>query len=213
LLGYYLYIASTSVYNQTLPIFNGIKNYVQNTTGRNYLNESSIDSIYEYNIFFLETSHVRERFSFKELCSIESAAYNNPQAIVNVLSLSAKTSLDEHIALQRYKNIRWMRLEPEETFSGTPLLDWWRQGRVLNSTHRIEHLADALRLATLYKHGGFYSDLDTLTVRSLRPLSKYPAAVGYLNKEIGNGFLHFYAGHQVLLNSMTKLAKNYNPNS
>jgi mannosyltransferase OCH1-like enzyme len=69
-------------------------------------------------------------------------------------------------------------------------------------------------LALLYKYGGFYSDFDTITVRNLYPISKYNAALGYLweNKDsIGNGFLHFKAGHPLLLAAMKELNEKYYP--
>jgi mannosyltransferase OCH1-like enzyme len=85
---------------------------------------------------------------------------------------------------------------------------------VFKSQHKLAHISDAARLALLYKYGGFYSDFDTITVRSLYPISKYAAAMGYLweNKDsIGNGFLHFRLGHPLLLAAMNEFNNNYYP--
>ena len=47
--------------------------------------------------------------------------------------------------------------------------------------------ANLLRLAVLYQLGGIYLDLDTLTLRDLRPLRRYPAFCGLerLTKPVG----------------------------
>ena len=42
----------------------------------------------------------------------------------------------------------------------------WTASTRERSEHKTTHLSDALRYALVYKQGGFYSDLDTVTIRS-----------------------------------------------
>jgi hypothetical protein len=170
-----------------------------------------------FNIFFVETSDTQQTFPTKELCSIESAALNNPNANVYVFSLKAIVDLDNSLMLNsKYSNIKWLKLDPLDLFIGTPLLDWWKSAKVLASSFKVAHLSDAARLALLYKHGGFYSDMDTITVRNLLPLSKYASAgIGYLFEDgdsLGNGFLYFKRGHRLLFEAMNEMKNNYQPN-
>jgi hypothetical protein len=173
----------------------------------------SSKSTYEdfaYNIFFLETSDTRQFFSARQLCAIESAAFNNQNSVVHVLSLKAQLDPDSLQLFSKYLNINWLKLD--QVFNATPLLDWWKSSQVLKSGYKVAHLSDASRLALLYKYGGFYSDLDTITVRNLLPLSKYAAGIGYLYEEgdsIGNGFLYFKAGHPFLESAMKEMKQNY----
>jgi hypothetical protein len=77
-------------------------------------------------------------------------------------------------------------------------------------------MSDAGRLALLLKHGGFYSDLDTITLKSFASLRKYNGA-GYLygggNDMLGNGFLHFEADHPFVKFIISRLVKRYDPNN
>lgn len=57
--------------------------------------------------------------------------------------------------------------------------------------------------------------LDTITIRSFENI-RHLIGVGYLyeneDSSIGNGFLLFPKGHQLLLNGMHQFANEYNPN-
>ena len=52
-------------------------------------------------------------------------------------------------------------------------MSWWQSGSVNCSQYKIAHLSDAVRLALLYKYGGFYSDTDTITLKSFSDLINY----------------------------------------
>jgi hypothetical protein len=166
-----------------------------------------------YNVFFIETSMSRKYFSTKQLCAIESAAMHNPLANVYVVSMRA---VFKDIGLfVRYKNLIWIKLSPYELFSGTPLWAWWISGAVLKSQYVTAHISDAARLVLLWKYGGFYSDLDTITIKSYEPLLPYSGAGYILNNKgpsLANGFLHFRAKHPLLEQAIHRFADNYNPN-
>lgn len=162
-----------------------------------------------YNIFFIETNHEREFLSSKQLCAIESAALNNPNAYVYVVSIRAE--LNQTYLQDTYKNIILIKLVPYDLFQDTPLSKWWAQRRVFKSPYFLAHVSDAVRLALVWKYGGFYSDLDTISVKDLSPLRKY-SGFGFLYENepsLGNGFIHFRAQHPFIYETMKNFADNY----
>ena len=74
--------------------------------------------MYKYNIFFIETNPDRILFTTKQLCAIESAAKNNPNGNVYVLSIKAIQN-EQFINLKSfYSNIKFMKFVPNEIFKG-----------------------------------------------------------------------------------------------
>ena len=163
----------------------------------------------EYNIFFVETNHEREYLSSKQLCAIESAALNNPNAYVYIVSI--RSEFNKTYLQDTYKNIILIKLMPYVLFKDTPLADWWNQRKVFKSPYFFAHVSDAARLALIWKYGGFYSDLDTITLKDLSPLRKY-SGFGYLYENgpsLGNGFIHFRAQHPFIYEVMKKFVEKY----
>ena len=117
----------------------------------------------KYNIFFIETHFTRVKFDVKQMCAIESAALNNPAANVNVYYMNG---LVDEALLALYPNIRPIKISIPQILEDTILRDWWNENarQVLRGHYAIGHISDMLRLVLLYKHGGFYSDLDTITI-------------------------------------------------
>ena len=81
-----------------------------------------------------------------------------------------------------YPNIVYKKLNPIDLFGKTPLASWWKSGNIDFSKFRTAHLADAARLALLWKYGGFYSDLDTISLKSFEPLRNY-SGFGFLTEK------------------------------
>ncbi len=168
---------------------------------------------YKYNIFFVETNSEREIFSARQLCAIESAALNNPLALVNVYSLKAKLNKKY---LERYKNIRVIEPDLEDLFNETILEKWFKfnANKINNSPHKYILLSDIIRLVLLWKFGGYYSDLDTITIKSIEPLLKYNGASLCQDNpiEINNSNLLFSKNHTFLFKLMKLSVENFNPN-
>lgn len=104
-------------------------------------------------------------------------------------------------------------IKPQEAFRGTPLESWYKSGVLNKSTHPVEHLADALRLAEIFSSGGIYLDLDVVVMRSLDSLtlpfvSQAPTRNGDM---VSNGFLGFQAGHPFLMALMRRASRVYKP--
>ena len=166
----------------------------------------------KYNLFFVETDKSRLNFDLKELCAVESAALNNPGGNIYVYYLKARIGAEY---LKHYSNIIPIQIQMGDIFQDTSLIGWWYQKRniVLKSPHSIAHMSDIIRLVLLWKYGGFYSDLDTITIKSVKDLLNYPG-MGYMYEyynSLGNGVLVFPKKHPFLTLALLELEKTYNP--
>jgi mannosyltransferase OCH1-like enzyme len=73
-------------------------------------------------------------------------------------------------------------------------------------------LSDALRYAFIYRHGGFYSDFDTVTLKTLEPLLEHRA--GFPFEESGHyrltgSFFVAHKNHPFLYYLMQKYVTDY----
>ena len=180
-----------------------------NQTEKFIINNETNDS---YNIFFLETNHLRETLDVRQLCSIESAAKHNPSANVYVRVLKAKLNVSE--IFETYPNIKWSIINLNEEFKETPLEEWWKSGKIISTADyvRYAHLSDILRLMYVYKYGGFYSDLDAITLKSFKPLADYNGFCAGLDEpriQFGNGFFHFTKNHSFLFEAINDVVVSY----
>ena len=166
----------------------------------------------KYNIIFLETNTKRNSFSERQMCAIESAALNNPAA--NILAYSVKAKLENKL-LNMYSNIKQLKLEFNESIRNTPFEEWFTSNGqlLLNGTSRIEHSSDILRIVSLWKLGGYYSDLDTITLKSIQDLIVYNGFALQSDSplEVTNANIIFSRNHPLLIDLMQLMIKNYNP--
>lgn len=185
-----------------------IKNYAQISNKElKYTRETK-----SYNIFFIETNTHREDFDPRQMCAVESAAYNNPLARVNVYTVRAK--LNETL-LKSYANIKLIKLDFEHVFKSTVFEEWFKSNNktLFSSPFFYEHASDLVRVVLLWKYGGYYSDLDTITIKSIQPLLRFNGAALQNEKpvEINNANLVFAKNHPFLLDLMDMMARSYNP--
>ena len=164
-----------------------------------------------YNIFMVETNSEADYLTLKQLCCIESNALHNPNAKLNIKSMRAK--INQTILFEKYPQIEWSLMNIEEIFEETPLKDWWVQGKLTNNDKyfRYSHLSDALRLALVYKYGGFYSDLDHIALKNFEPLTKFSAFInGPMNViDVESSFFHLKQHHSFFKLAMKDYALNY----
>ena len=111
-------------------------------------------------VVFIETSG-RDHLLIRQACSIESAGRQNPTSHVIVLMNSTKLNLNANNAtfqlyqLKETLNLNFYSISNWNiVVKGTPLEDNDIKHRVLLSSKRINHVADAFRLAVIYKIGG-----------------------------------------------------------
>ena len=168
----------------------------------------------EAEMFFLETTG-RSWLTPREACALESAAKFS-RLRVNIIFTSPFMDTFDNSTCYLYKtvdNIHFYTIQLKEIFGGTPLEGFHTRASIRESKFRQVHLSDALRLALIYKAGGFYSDLDTVTIRDL---SGHQNVIGATYKDgnttlphLANGDFHFKRKHPLLLFTMQGLAKIY----
>ena len=96
----------------------------------------------------------------------------------------------------------------------TPLQNITKSTQFTKSEFKTTHQSDALRLALIFKYGGFYSDLDAVTIQELSKLknvigaTKADSKVGTLS-HLANGEFHFEKKHQLLWETMKMFKKVY----
>ena len=113
-------------------------------------------------IVFIETSG-RDHLLIRQTCAIESAGRQNPNSPVIILMNSTKLNLNANNAtIQLYQlknslNLNFYSVSNwDSVVKDTPLDDDDIRYRVLSSSKRINHVADAFRLVVIYKIGGMF---------------------------------------------------------
>lgn len=113
------------------------------------------------------------KLSPRQACAVESAAKNNPNWSVILITL------DTHIldapttntsALREYTNVKIVNTTLLDFVKDTIAYNWVESGALLLSKHPVVHYSDFLRLFVLYKYGGIYLDTDFITLKSLDPI-------------------------------------------
>ena len=174
--------------------------------------ESVESSLIEDNkkIFFIETSD-KKYFTPREACAVESASRMS-NLNVYFLRRSSTLSLQFNATCQLYqhfKNIKFLKININQVFRNTPLEGFDQLEAFTQSNWTLSHLSDSLRFAVIYKYGGFYSDLDTVTIKDLSNFENVFAS----SKEAGNilysGNFHLHQHHPLLENLMKNVMKNY----
>ena len=168
----------------------------------------------EAEMFFLETTG-RSWLTPREACALESAAKFS-QLRVNMIFTSPFMDTFDNATCYLFMtvdNIQFYTVNLENIFGGTPLEGFHTRESIRQSKFRHVHLSDALRLALIYKAGGFYSDLDTVTIRDL---SQHRNVIGATFQDenttiphLANGEFHFKRKHPLLLLTMLGLNKTY----
>jgi hypothetical protein len=99
-------------------------NYKTSYESLTYENHDKLDNVSissnlnKYNIFFVETNPETKIFTTKQLCAIESAAKNNPNANIYVLSIKALLNEQMNGLKLIYPNIKFIKFLPTELFKG-----------------------------------------------------------------------------------------------
>ena len=165
-------------------------------------------------MFFLETSG-RSWLTPREACALESAAkFSNLR--VNILLTSPFLDTFDNSTCYLYmtvENVIFYTINLAKIFSRTPLEGFEKRKSLIDSQYRSVHLSDSLRLALIYKAGGFYSDLDSVTLRDLSKLKNVIGATfkdkNTLSPHLANGEFHLQRNHRLLLHTMNLLARQY----
>ena len=96
----------------------------------------------------------------------------------------------------------------ERCFAHTPFLHWLHSPELQSAQFKDQDIADALRLAVMYKQGGIYLDLDIITLqRELVSLQGGAVSLQW-ESELNNAYLNFPPNHPFV--SMMLLSFVYN---
>jgi len=117
------------------------------------------------------------------------------------------TSPTMKLLVENYPNIRITQIRLGDFISGTPLEYWyfctdWNRG-----WFAVAHLSDAMRFLSLFKFGGYYLDLDII---SLRPITSYRnfLAEEYPNN-LGNSVIHADYQHPLMKEVVERFPSEY----
>lgn len=159
--------------------------------------------------FFIETSK-RGDLNIRQACAVESLAYHNPNMTVYVLFvdtqiLTSSTTVKQLI--EKYNNIRLVRINLEDYVAGTPLEHWFHCNDWRNGPFHVSHLSDGLRFLTLAKYGGYYFDLDVIQVRPVIEYRNFITA--QTSGTLGSCALHANYGHPVMQMAVNDFHLNY----
>jgi len=183
------------------------------------LQSFGLENALKNQMFFFETSG-RSKLSTRQACSIESAAkFSNLH--VNVFLLSDLLDLTDNSTCylhQTLSNISFYKIDLQTIYENTPLQDWIKSNQFDESKIKVNHQSDALRLALIFKYGGFYSDLDMVTIQDL---STFKNVIGGIrrNQQHGNLFhlasavFQFEEKHLLLWETMEMFTKKYTGNA
>ena len=170
-------------------------------------------------MFFLETSG-RSKLSPRQACSVESAAkFSNLHTQVILLSdmldLTDNSTCYLH---QTVSNVSFYKIDFHTIYENTPLKGLIKSKKFAKSKFKVTHQSDALRLALVFKYGGFYSDMDAVTIQDLSIFKNIIGATR-INAKFGtlahlaNGEFQFEEKHPLLWETMKMFTKVFTGNT
>ncbi|XP_046448096.1 lactosylceramide 4-alpha-galactosyltransferase-like [Daphnia pulex] len=171
------------------------------------------------NAFFIETSG-SGALNIRQAFAVESLAFHNPNLTINVLfmddghkkQIKKSKVLTETVEKlkSKYENIQFIVVDLDEFMAGTSMDKWfhctdWRTG-----PYHVAHLSDGLRFLTLHKYGGYYFDLDIISVRPVTYYRNFITAASATN--FANGIIHADYGHPITQLAVNDFPTNYKKN-
>lgn len=141
--------------------------------------------------FFIEVSN-SSSLNFRQACAVESFMYRNPnftaQVLISGRMQDITNSTTIKILTKFYSNFRLTNINVEDYMSGTMLEQWYFCSNWKDGNYTTVHLADALRLLSLSKYGGYYFDLDVIHRHPVAPYRNF--VVNEDNGLFGNSIIH-----------------------
>ena len=110
-----------------------------------------------------------------------------------------------------YLAIKIEREDLLEHTKGTPLWSVQSKGLRNASTFPAAQRSDVVRVALIWKYGGFYMDLDVIVLRPLHCLRNTAGLVGHISNWVENGVMTFDAGHKFVWFLMKYMAFSFKP--
>lgn len=174
-------------------------------------------------IFFHETGCSETGFlelGPRQVCSIESAAKNNPDLDIFVLFASPRLiSIDIlskeiwHLKLT-YKNIFLRNNDIWKYAENTSAAGFLESDKLLKSKYFPVHMSDLLRLISIWRFGGIYMDTDIIVKKTLQTLPLNYAGIEEKGVDLNNGIIALApngSGHEIGDMFVREFAETYDP--
>ncbi|TRY80061.1 hypothetical protein TCAL_06555, partial [Tigriopus californicus] len=181
-------------------------------------------------LFFIETSG-RNYLKIRQACAVESAIRESMVPVIVVFTAKdfnprANNASKQVYELTKTHPLHFRTINVLDTLEQTPL---GPQSKVIlnyiqASQKAVNHLSDALRLALVYLYGGWYSDIDTVTLKPVTDFeidtigtdTNFETLFHLKSKEMGksvaNGRFYFKKARSPFLEQSLALFKViYNP--
>ncbi|XP_050699124.1 lactosylceramide 4-alpha-galactosyltransferase-like [Eriocheir sinensis] len=174
-----------------------------------FLNRDVKPSKDRLNVFLTEMS-CSPRPLYRSWCALESWALQNRRASVWLVMLGKAVDPSDGLLLalsEAYPNLRLVTMDLDWLFSSLPTHRLFSSGQWAGSTWPGKSLSNMVRLALVWRFGGFYTDFDTVCLRDVQGLSN---VVGSQSSEIvNNAVFHFEHHHPFVQDNMEQQNKNF----
>jgi len=160
----------------------------------------------------------------REACALESAARNSGKHVV-MLRMGPRLDLRDnttcHVFNDFSQSASILHVDPKAFAAGTQLEDFFDGLALRDSSYRIVHTADALRLLVVARYGGFYSDTDVVFLRNVATLRNVIASDQEVEERrnsdgklivgdtVTNALFHFSRQAPILEMALDKFTANY----
>ena len=170
-------------------------------------------------IFFHETSGISE-LNARQSCAVESAAFHNPDRSIQLFMETENINVSSYWLkeiFKQYDNIEINLINETKFFQNTPLENWYLKEKWRNSSHKFINKAQYSRIISMWRAGGFYMDLDLITLRRLeKAVLKNFFVAGHNIKNMGSSFLsdvafHLLRGHRLINQIIKYMSDDYDP--
>ena len=163
-------------------------------------------------IIFVHTSNETGAPPPAALCSIESAALQNPASEVRVYS-NGWDARELQAAIGQLQNVVLRRLDLENIFtSASPDLQRWYRSRAWEDGYKYHHLSDGARLALLFSEGGVYMDFDIISVRPIIDAGDFICIENMETEStfrLNNAVMKFEQGHAFVEELIRDFVENF----
>ncbi|KAL5279634.1 hypothetical protein ACFFRR_003930 [Megaselia abdita] len=174
-------------------------------------------------IFFHETSCPKSgllELGPRQVCSIESAAKNNPHFDIFVLFTSPRYISPDFLSTEiwrlklTYKNIFLRNNDMWEYTKNSSGVKFLESEKLFSSHFLPVHMSDFLRLLSIWKYGGIYMDTDIIVKRTFENLPLNYGGIEEHGVDLNNGLLSLAPngnGHEIGDLFIKDFAKNFRP--
>ncbi|XP_042857551.1 lactosylceramide 4-alpha-galactosyltransferase-like isoform X2 [Penaeus japonicus] len=168
------------------------------------------------NIFLVETA-CKTTPSFRVWCAVESWSRQNPSSqvwyVMTSLTVNDTDGLVSRLQ-EEYKNLRIVGADVEKIFKGTGLNNLFSSRKwIIKAKWPPVKLSDMLRVALVWRWGGFYTDTDTVCIKDVSPLRNIISFSDSKLNKISNGAFQFQQHHKFLELLMDVQTKSFAPGS